>query len=230
MGKVVVLFSGGIDSTTGLAMAVQTHGAENVTALSLYYGQRHAKEMECATAIAKHYGVRHLIRDLSDVFVFDNNPLLAKSGEAIPKGSYAEQQRESNGMSLTYVPFRNGLFLAYATAIAYSIGASQVLYGAHADDAAGNAYPDCTPAFYGGMGKAVHEGTGRKVSMAAPFINMNKTEIVGLGLQLNAPYHLSWSCYEGLEKACGTCGTCIDRRTAFENNGSVDPIPYEEAK
>jgi 7-cyano-7-deazaguanine synthase len=226
--KVVVLFSGGLDSTVCLVDAIDGVGAENVTALTMFYGQKHVKELECAKDITNFLGVAHLIRDLSAVFTMDSNPLLSSSSEAIPQGSYDEQARDADGMSKTYVPFRNGLFLAYATAIAYSIGASLVVYGAHADDAAGNAYPDCTPAFYDGMNTAITEGTGKKVQLYAPLIDMNKARVVTRGVELRAPLHLSWSCYEGREKACGKCGTCIDRKAAFAANGMVDTIPYED--
>lgn len=224
--KAVVLLSGGIDSSTALGLAVAEHDAHNVTALTMYYGQKHDKELESAKALAHYYGVSHQISDLSKVFEFDNNPLLKKSTEDMPLGSYAEQERDDDGMSKTYVPFRNGLFLAYATATAYTLGASEIYYGAHADDAAGNAYPDCTPEFYEGMGAAVFEGTGKKVRMHAPFIHSNKAGIVSTGLELGVPYQMTWSCYAGTATACGKCGTCIDRLAAFKENGQEDPIKY----
>lgn len=228
MSKVVVLLSGGIDSTVCLADAVERFGAENVGALTLFYGQKHAKELQSAKAVARHLGVNHSIQDLAEVFKFDNNPLLAGSTEKVPEGDYATQQREANGMVKTYVPFRNGLFLSYATAIAYSLGAQWVIYGAHADDAAGNAYPDCSLDFYTAMDRAIYVGTGQKVQLFAPLINKFKKDIVKRGLELNAPFHLTWSCYNGTEKACGKCGTCIDRKKAFEANGVEDPIDYAE--
>lgn len=228
MSKVVVLLSGGIDSTVCLADAVERFGAENVGALTLFYGQKHAKELQSAKAVARHLGVNHIIQDLAEVFKFDNNPLLAGSTEKVSEGDYATQQREANGMVKTYVPFRNGLFLSYATAIAYSLGAQWVIYGAHADDAAGNAYPDCSLDFYTAMDRAIYVGTGQKVQLFAPLINKFKKDIVKRGLELNAPFHLTWSCYNGTEKACGKCGTCIDRKKAFEANGVEDPIDYAE--
>lgn len=96
-------------------------------------------------------------------------------------------------------------------------------YGAHADDAAGRAYPDCTPEFADYMNKAIFEGSGRTTHLEAPLINLNKAGVVKLGLELKAPYQFTWSCYEGGEKPCGTCGTCIDRAMAFEANGVKDP-------
>lgn len=226
--KAVVLLSGGIDSTTCLAQAVHEFGAEEVIALTMFYGQKHERELTSAKVVAQHYGVRHIVRDLSSVFVFDNNPLLANSTEELPLGSYAEQDRDADGMSKTYVPFRNGLFLSYAAAIAYSMGALEVFYGAHADDAAGNAYPDCSPEFYNAMDQAIIFGTGRKVTLTAPMINKNKAGIVATGLELNVPYAFTWSCYEGKDLACGKCGTCIDRINAFLENAATDPIQYAE--
>jgi 7-cyano-7-deazaguanine synthase len=225
--KAVVLLSGGIDSTTCLAEAVEAFGAEEVTALTMFYGQKHDRELESAKAVAVYYGVNHVVRDLASVFEFDNNPLLAKSTKEMPLGSYAEQKRDTDGMSKTYVPFRNGLFLSYATAIAYSLGADLIYYGAHADDAAGNAYPDCTPEFYEGMNEAINQGTGKKVKLYAPLLHLNKAEIVEAGIEIGAPYAMTWSCYEGRQLACGKCGTCVDRVAAFHANAATDPIPYE---
>lgn len=224
----VVLLSGGIDSTTCLAGAVSLHGAENVIALTIFYGQKHERELQSARDIAAHYKVQHMVEDLSAVFKLSDAPLLKDSENEVPEGDYLEQMREANGMVKTYVPFRNGLFLSYATAIAYSIGASEVVYGAHADDAAGNAYPDCTEDFYMAMRMAIHVGTGEKVVLVAPLQKMNKAQVVETGTAIGAPYHLSWSCYNGGEVACGKCGTCVDRLKAFDANGLIDTIPYAE--
>lgn len=226
MEKAVVLLSGGIDSTTCLGVAVNKYGKDNVLALSLTYGQKHEKELNCAKAVAEHYGVKFHSMDLSSVFVFSDCPLL-QGREDIEHGSYAEQiAKNGAGTVATYVPFRNGLMLSTAAAIAVSVDADVIYYGAHADDAAGRAYPDCTPEFEEAMDEAIFEGTGQKVRMEAPLLNMNKAEVVKLGLSLNVPYHLTWSCYEGKENQCGTCGTCIDRRNAFLANGVLDPVPY----
>lgn len=225
--KVVVLLSGGIDSSTLLAAAVSENGAHNVVALSLFYGQKHEREILSARKIAEHYCVQHIEKDITDVFTFSNSALLGKSTEEVPDGSYADDStHEADGMSKTYVPYRNGLFLSYAAAIAYSIGAGEVYYGAHADDAAGNAYPDCSTDFYEAQNKAIFEGTGRKVSMVAPLIDMFKKDVVEWGLELSVPYAKTWSCYNGGDKACGTCGTCVDRRISFIANGKRDPIEY----
>lgn len=139
--KAMVLFSGGIDSTTCLALAIEKYGKENVIPLSVFYGQKHEKEVEAAS-------------------------------------------------------------------LALSLDCQVIYYGAHMDDAAGNAYPDCS---------------GKALRIEAPFINPNKAQIVARGLELKAPYQFTWSCYEGKERPCGVCGTCIDRRKAFEANGIKDP-------
>lgn len=225
MKKAVVLLSGGVDSTTCLAIAVKKYGTEKVLALSAFYGQRHKREIESARKVAAFYGVEHKETDLSLAFSMSDCPLLAKSKHDIKHESYAEQLKELGGEGTvdTYVPFRNGLLLSYAAAVAVSVEAGAIYYGAHADDAAGRAYPDCTPEFVDYMNKAIFEGSGRTTHLEAPLINLNKAGVVKLGLELNTPYQFTWSCYEGGEKPCGTCGTCIDRAMAFEANGVKDP-------
>lgn len=223
--KVLVLVSGGLDSTTALAMAVSEYGSDNVVALSIFYGQRHNKEIEAADAVCDYYKVEHITLDLSTMFQFSDCSLLAKNKDEIPMESYAEQLKKTDGKPVsTYVPFRNGLFLSSASAIALSKGCSKIYYGAHSDDAAGNAYPDCSPAFNDAMNTAIYEGSGRQLTIEAPFIGITKADVVKIGLDLKVPYELTWSCYEGGEKPCGKCGTCIDRTAAFEKNGVTDPL------
>ena len=229
--KAVVLSSGGLDSTTCLALAVKNHGAENVVTVSLFYGQRHSKELECANKVAKHYGVKHFEKDISTVMEFSNCSLLSHSTEKVQEGAYADQIKENDqGRVTTYVPYRNGLLLSIAAAIADSLFPGEevkIYYGAHADDAAGNAYADCSPEFVESISKTINIGTYGNISVEAPFINLNKAGVVKAGLELNVPYELTWSCYNGGEKACGKCGTCIDRLEAFRANGVTDPIKYE---
>ena len=222
--KAIVLSSGGVDSTTCLAVAVDKHGADNVISLSVYYGQKHNKELEAARAVADYYKVRHIELDLKPIFEDSNCSLLMQNDTEIPKESYAEQLNKSGGEPVsTYVPFRNGLFLSVAASIAISNGCKEIYYGAHADDSAGNAYPDCSDAFTNAMRKAINLGSGCGLTIKAPFVNNNKAEVVKRGLELNVPYELTWSCYEGGDKPCGKCGTCIDRQKAFEANGVKDP-------
>lgn len=223
--KAMVLFSGGVDSTTCLAIAVKKYGRENVMALSISYGQKHSREMESAAAIAKYYGIEKNDLDLSLIFKYSDCSLLKGSDEEIPHESYSEQLEKTDGSPVsTYVPFRNGLFLSSAASVALSKGCGVIYYGAHSDDSAGNAYPDCSEIFNNAMNTAIYEGSGRKLKIEAPFVGMTKSEVVKTGLELEAPYELTWSCYEGGEKPCGTCGTCIDRAKAFEANGVRDPL------
>ena len=226
--KALVLVSGGLDSTTCLALAVKEYGHENVVGLSIFYGQRHDKEIKAADAVCEYYKVEHITLDLSTMFQFSDCTLLQHSDGEIPEESYDKQLEKTDGKPVsTYVPFRNGLFLSSAAAIALSKGCSKIYYGAHADDAAGNAYPDCSSDFNNAMNTAIYEGSGKQLSIEAPFINKNKAGVVKIGMELGVPYELTWSCYEGHDKACGKCGTCIDRIAAFELNGIKDPIEYE---
>ena len=122
------------------------------------------------------------------------------------------------------MPFRNGLFLASAASIAISNDCGVIYYGAHSDDAAGNAYPDCSAKFNNAMNEAIFTGSGEQLRIEAPFVDMNKADVVRIGIELNVPYEMTWSCYEGGEKPCGVCGTCRDRIAAFEANGLTDPL------
>ena len=229
MKKAIVLNSGGVDSTTCVSVAINDVGSENVTTVSVYYGQRHKKELECAERVAEFYGVDHKVIDLSKTGIMDdsNCPLLEKSTENIPEHSYAEQIAENGeGMVTTYVPFRNGLMLSSIAALAmakYPEDEVDIYLGAHADDAAGNAYADCSEEFTSTIGKAIEIGTYGKVHLKAPLVNLNKAGVVKLGLELGTPYELTWSCYNGGDKPCGKCGTCIDRANAFAENGVTDP-------
>ncbi|MEC4176066.1 7-cyano-7-deazaguanine synthase QueC [Adlercreutzia sp. R7] len=222
--KALVLCSGGVDSTTLLARAVRDYGAENVYALSIGYGQKHAREIEAAQAVAAYYGVQQRFLNLAAIFADSNCSLLVHSNETVPEATYAEQQAASDGAPVsTYVPFRNGLFLSSAASMALSLGCSVVLYGAHHDDVAGNAYPDCSLEFVQAMNRAIVEGTGGELRLEAPFVEASKGDIVRMGLELGVPYELTWSCYEGGEVPCGRCATCLDRAAAFAANGAEDP-------
>lgn len=221
----LVLSSGGVDSTTALALAIQRYGKEHVIALSVSYGQKHDKELQAAKAVAQYYGVEQLFLDLGLIFQYSNCSLLHQSTLDIPEESYAQQIQKTGGTVpvSTYVPFRNGLFLSAAASIALSKDCDVLYYGAHADDAAGFAYPDCSPVFNQAMNQAIYEGSGHQLHIEAPFVGKTKAEIVAMGLDLKVPYQLTWSCYEGGEKPCGKCGTCIDRAAAFAANGVSDP-------
>ena len=222
--KALVLASGGVDSTTCLGLAVNKYGKENVIALTVAYGQKHTKEIKAARKTAEYYGVEHLYLDLEPIFRYSDCSLLKHSNREIPHESYAEQLKETDGSPVsTYVPFRNGLFLASAASIALSYGCEVIFYGAHSDDAAGNAYPDCSDAFNQAMNQAIFLGSGEQLRIEAPFVQWTKADVVKRGLELHVPYELTWSCYEGGETPCGVCGTCRDRAAAFAANGVPDP-------
>ena len=223
--KALVLASGGVDSSTCLGLAVERFGRGKVVALSIYYGQKHDKEIQAANKVSEFYGVEHLCMDLTSIFSDSDCTLLKQSTEQIPEESYEDQLKKTDGNTVsTYVPFRNGLFLATAASIALSKKCEVIYYGAHSDDAAGCAYPDCSSSFNKAMNQAIYEGSGKQLRIEAPFVNKTKSDIVKEGLRLGVPYELTWSCYEGKEQACHKCGTCIDRERAFEKNGMVDPI------
>ena len=228
MKKALVLSSGGVDSTTCVSIAVKELGKENVTTVSVFYGQKHQKELACAEAVAKYYDVDHVVIDLSKTGVFDfSQCTLLRGNKDVPEGDYAEQiDKTEDGMVSTYVPFRNGFMLSAIAALAmskYPNDEVDIYLGAHADDAAGNAYADCSQEFTDTIGKAISIGTYDKVHMKAPLVNLNKAGVVKLGLELGTPYELTWSCYNGGHKPCGKCGTCIDRAKAFAANGVEDP-------
>ena len=246
MKKAIVLSSGGVDSTVCVAMAVAKFGAENVATTSIFYGQKHNKELECARKVANFYNLKHYEFDLSSVLQFSNCSLLAQSSQTIEHKSYeqqiadnktaaenaaqanpeAAQTAAAKGKVSTYVPFRNGLMLSVCASLAQSIFENddvEIYLGAHGDDAAGNAYADCSEAFVSTISKAISIGTYEQVKVTAPFAGLSKAEVVKKGLELKAPFELTWSCYEGGEKPCGTCGTCIDRARAFAANNAEDP-------
>lgn len=223
--KALVVFSGGLDSTVCLAKAVEKHGNNEVMALSMIYGQKHSKELECAGKVAEHYGVQHRILDMTEIFKDSECTLLSKTRGDIPVGSYEEQQKGNVGHPVsTYVPFRNALFVSVAVSIALSNGCCEVYYGIHQDDSEHEAYPDCSVKFHESMSKAVYEGSGHQIMLVAPYVSSHKSDIVADGLRMGVPFELTWSCYKGGERPCGKCGTCIDRRKAFEANGVEDPL------
>lgn len=227
MKKALVLSSGGVDSTTCVGIAVKDVGSENVSTVSVFYGQKHNKELECADKVAEFYNVKHYVLDLSNVLQYSNCSLMKNSTEEIPMMSYAEQiEKNGEGKVSTYVPFRNGLMLSAVAALAQSIYPDDdvdIYLGAHADDAAGRAYADCSEEFTSAMNTAIVIGTYGKVRVVAPLVNLNKAGVVKLGLSIGVPYKYTWSCYAGGDKPCGHCGTCIDRAKAFEENRISDP-------
>lgn len=230
MKKAIVLSSGGIDSTTCMSLAVEKFGEDNVVSVSIFYGQKHSKELECARKISKFYNIPHYEFDLSSIMKYSNCSLLEGSSQQIEHESYSEQiKKNGEGKVSTYVPFRNGLMLSVCASLAQGLfenDDTEIFIGVHADDAAGNAYADCSVEFVDTIGSAISLGTYGKVKVVAPFYKSNKAAVVRKGLELKTPYHLTWSCYEGGEKPCGECGTCRDRIAAFRANNTEDPLEY----
>ena len=223
--KATVLLSGGLDSTTCLALAVKKFGRENVAAISIFYGQRHEKELSCAKKIAEHYGVNHYEFDAAQVMAYSNSALMNTSTKNLEPTTYGEQVKKNPRVE-TYVPFRNGLMLSMAASFTDGIfdgTDAEIFIGVHQDDSAVNAYADCSEDFIRAMNQAVEIGTYGKIKIVAPFLGKTKADIVKMGLELNAPYKLTWSCYERGEIPCGKCATCRDRAAAFAANGIEDP-------
>lgn len=214
----LVLLSGGMDSGTCLRLAREAFGA-SVVGVSVDYGQRHKKELQYAEAQCAYSGCRHMTIKAPE----PPSSMLTDPSIEVPNISYDE----ITGVSPTYVPFRNGLLLSVIAGLAQDAEGCQAIYfGAHSEDAANWAYPDCTPEFIGAMANAIYIGTYRKVRLHTPLQWLMKSEIVELGHKVGTPWHLTWSCYKGGETHCGTCPTCISRREAFEKAGVKDPTIY----
>lgn len=224
--KVVVLASGGLDSSTCLGKAVVEFQPKNVLALSVIYGQRHKKEIDAAITVSKHYGVQHEIINLpAHLFTGSDSPLVNDKVN-MPHESY-EDLRKSEGPSATYVPFRNSILISNGVALALSRGASYLYFGAHADDAHNWAYPDCTPEFIYAMQGAVRIGTYGKVDLVVPYMFNTKADIVMAAVGLSVPTNKTWSCYEGGDLHCGLCPTCVSRKEAFKILGDGRDKMYD---
>jgi len=222
--KAVVLLSGGIDSTVCAVLAGGTFGFDKVIGLNILYGQKHSKETQSSKAIADRLGLGGFeVVELPDGLFKGGDSSLVDEDKEIPLGSYPD----TPGPVSTYVPFRNGMLISMATATALRHNADAVYFGAHAEDSMNWAYPDCTPEFLGAMKNAVWVGTYHKVRLITPLEWLTKADIIRLGVEHGAPFELTWSCYQGKDKACGKCATCISRLKAFEINDLADPIDYE---
>lgn len=221
----LVLLSGGLDSTTCLAIA--SREAVSLEAISIFYGQKHVTEIDAARRVAKYYAARHHEVTLDPNQFLGAGSTLMDPDKPNPETTYEELQK-AVGPSPTYVPFRNGNLLSVAASYALKLKCDTIYAGMHAEDAKNWAYPDCTPEFLGAMANAIYVGTYHKVRLVAPLMWMTKTEVVACGKHLGVPFDLTWSCYNGREKACGVCPTCISRIAAFRENGMIDPISYEE--
>lgn len=216
--KAVVLLSGGMDSCVCAALAAREHDA---AALHVSYGQRtEAREQQSFQAICDRLRIH-------DRLVIKNEALRTIGGSALTDESIAVPRAETVGhdIPITYVPFRNANFLAAAVSWAEVLGARKVYIGAVEPDSSG--YPDCRPAYYKAFNEVVKTGTKEgNIEIVTPLIAMRKAEIVGLGLELGAPFDLTWSCYSHADQACGVCDSCVLRLRAFQAVGIQDPIPY----
>lgn len=215
--KALVLLSGGMDSATALAQAVQTY--KQVETISFYYGSKHNdREYEHAVLLCHHYNVTNVRLGLNFINSSFKSDLLISGGE-IPEGHYAHPT-----MKKTVVPFRNGIMLAIAVGFAESNEIQDVIIANHVGDHA--IYPDCTPAFIKPFAEAAKNGTYSQVSVVDIFGDIDKTGIAKRGDELGVPWEKTWSCYKGLDIHCGVCGTCVERKEAFRDSGLTDPTVY----
>jgi 7-cyano-7-deazaguanine synthase len=223
--RAVVLLSGGMDSCVCAALAARDHEA---AAVHVSYGQRtEHRELRSFNGICDRLGIR-------DRLVVRNEALRAIGGSALTDPDIAVPETHDAGRGLpagvpvTYVPFRNAHFLAVAVSWAEVLGATKIYIGAVEPDSSG--YPDCRPEYYRAFNEVVKTGTKEgTIQVVTPLIAMRKAAIVTLGLELGAPFDLTWSCYQREDRACGVCDSCVLRLRAFREAGADDPIPYAEA-
>lgn len=215
--KVVVIYSGGMDSYTVLNRAIAD--GKQVYALTFDYGQRHVKEIACAKTVCERLNISHKVIDITAI-----NQLLAGSSLTdnidIPEGHY-----EADNMKSTVVPNRNMILISLAVGYAVSVGAAQVYYGAHSGDHA--IYPDCRPEFVEKMNDVCKIANYESVEIFSPYLTQDKIAILADGISMGLDYSQTWTCYNGREKACGKCGACQERLEAFHLNNKTDPIAYE---
>ena len=216
--RAVVLLSGGMDSLVCAGLAARDHAA---AALHISYGQRtEARERDSFQRICDRLG-------MGDRLMVRNEALKRIGGSALTDEGIAVPESHSLGhdIPVTYVPFRNAHFLAVAVSWAEVLGASKIYIGAVEQDSSG--YPDCRPAYYEAFNEVIRAGTKEGgIEVVTPLIAMRKSEIVRLGLELGAPFDLTWSCYSREDRACGVCDSCVLRLRAFHEAGAVDPLPY----
>lgn len=216
--RAIVLLSGGMDSCVCAALAARDYEA---SALHISYGQRTEKrEHRSFLAICDRLGIQNRL-------VVRNEALRAIGGSALTDENIAVPEAHNLGRDIpvTYVPFRNAHFLAVAVSWAEVIEASKILIGVVEQDSSG--YPDCRPAYYQAFNRVIAAGTKEGgIDVITPLIDMRKAQIVRLGLELGAPFDLTWSCYSHEDRACGVCDSCVLRLRAFQQAGAVDPLPY----
>lgn len=213
----IILLSGGLDSTV-LAAHLARDGF-SPEAITIDYGQRHARELAAAAKIAAHLGIRHDIIDLSGLRHLLTGSALTDPDIPVPHGHYADPAQAA-----TIVPNRNAVLLMVAAGIAAARGHGTVACAVHGGDH--HVYPDCRPEFIEAASQTARAATAGcgDVAITAPFTSFTKTDIVRLGASIGAPMHLSWSCYQGGEEPCGRCGACVERAEAFQVAGFVDEV------
>lgn len=216
--KVVVIYSGGMDSFTVLHKAIES--GLTPYALTFDYGQRHIKEIEVAKSVCNELGINHKVIDISAINQLIGGSSLTDNSIDVALGHYQE-----DNMLSTVVPNRNMILLSLAIGYAVSIKADQVYYGAHSGDHA--IYPDCRPEFVEKMNDVAAIANYEKTEIFSPYLNSDKIGILKDGLKMGLDYSKTWTCYNGREKACGLCGSCVERLEAFAKNGLDDPIEYE---
>jgi 7-cyano-7-deazaguanine synthase len=225
--KAVVLLSGGMDSCVSTAVARQRHGAPNIALLHAGYGQRtQGRERRAFDDIANFYGVRDRLVVQLDHFRAIGGSALTDKNIAIPENELGAPGPQGSAIPVTYVPFRNAHFLSVAVSWAEAISAEAIYIGAVAEDSSG--YPDCRPEYYQVFQELIRVGTRpeTQIEIVTPVITLKKSEIIRRGIELGAPLHLTWSCYQSEDIACGACDSCLLRLRAFAEAGVPDPIPY----
>ncbi len=223
--RAVVCLSGGMDSCVCATLAARDY---DTYAVHFGYGQRtEARELKSAEAVARLVGVKEFLHLKIDLFRRIGGSALTDTGIAVPAAP-ANEAAIGAEVPVTYVPFRNAHFLSAAVSWAEVLGAKKVFIGAVEQDSSG--YPDCRPAYYEAFNRLIEKGTkDGNIRVVTPLIAMRKNEIVRLGVELGAPFHVSWSCYSGEQEACGVCESCVLRLRAFREAGAADPIPYAAA-
>ena len=225
--KAVVLLSGGMDSCVSTAIGRERHGAENLGLLHAGYGQRtQARERRAFEDIADFYGVRDRLVVQLDHFRAIGGSALTDKNISVPENEFGAPGPHDSTIPVTYVPFRNAHFLSVAVSWAEAIGAGAIYIGAVAEDSSG--YPDCRPEYYRVFQQLIHVGTRpeTQIEIMTPVITLKKSAIIQRGIELGAPLHLTWSCYQNEDIACGACDSCLLRLRAFGEADVPDPIAY----
>jgi 7-cyano-7-deazaguanine synthase len=228
--KAVVLLSGGMDSCVCGAIARERHGAGGIALLHASYGQRtQQRERQAFEDIADFYDIKQRLVVQLDHFRAIGGSALTDASIAVPENELGAPGLHGSEIPVTYVPFRNAHFLSVAVSWGEAIRAGAVYIGAVAEDSSG--YPDCRAEYYKVFQELVRVGTRpeTRIEVATPVIAMKKSEIIRRGVELGAPLHLTWSCYQNEDQACGACDSCLLRLKAFAEAGVQDPIPYRQA-